>query len=71
METFLLPHHQTALDKLSCYLWNYNLPVAMPFFDVTAYTTDAERNLELTHESAGITTVDIPAKSITTIVFDK
>ncbi len=48
-----------------------NITVAMPFFDVTAYTTDAERNLEPTHESGGITTVNIPADSITTIVFEK
>ena len=48
-----------------------NITVAMPFFDVKAYTTDAERNLELTHDSCGITTVNIPADSITTIVFEK
>lgn len=48
-----------------------DVTVCMPFFDVTAYTTDAERNLELTHESGGITTIDIPADSITTIVFTK
>ena len=48
-----------------------DITVGMPFFDVTAYTTDAERNLELTHESGGITTVNIPADSITTIVFEK
>ncbi|MBE6785911.1 MAG: hypothetical protein E7538_06765 [Ruminococcaceae bacterium] len=48
-----------------------DVTVCMPFFDVTAYTTDAERNLELTHESGGITTVNVPADSITTIVFTK
>lgn len=48
-----------------------NFTVAMPFYDVKAYTTDADKNLELTHESGGITTVNIPAKSITTIVFEK
>ena len=45
--------------------------LCMPFYDVKAYTTDADRNLELTHESCGVTTVDIPASSITTIVFEK
>lgn len=45
--------------------------LCMPLFEVKAYTTDAYRNLELTHESCGVTTVDIPADSITTIVFEK
>ena len=48
-----------------------NLTFAMPFYDVKAYTTDAERNLTLTHESGGISSVKIPAESITTIVFEK
>lgn len=47
------------------------ISLCMPFYDVKAYTTDAERNLELTHESCGICTVDIPADSITTIVLEK
>ena len=47
------------------------LSFCMPFFDVKAYTTDSHSNLELTHESSGITTVDIPENSITTIVFEK
>lgn len=47
------------------------ISLCMPGFDVTAYTTDADTNLELTHESGGITTVDIPASSITTVVFEK
>lgn len=45
--------------------------LCMPLFYVKAYTTDADRNLELTHESCGITAVEIPADSITTIVFEK
>ena len=46
-----------------------DVSLCMPTFDVKAYTTDADRNLELTHESCGVTTVEIPASSITTIVF--
>lgn len=45
--------------------------VCMPLYDVKAYTTDADRNLELTHNSRGITSVKIPAKSITTITFER
>lgn len=45
--------------------------LCMPTFDVKAYTTDADRNLELSHESCGVTTVKIPENSITTIVFEK
>lgn len=48
-----------------------DVSLCMPTFDVKAYTTDADRNLELTHESCGVTTVEIPASSITTIVFEK
>lgn len=48
-----------------------NFRVCMPFYDVKAYTTDADRNLELTHDSCGVTSVNIPAKSITTITFER
>ncbi|MGN0447244.1 MAG: glycoside hydrolase [Acutalibacteraceae bacterium] len=44
----------------------------MPFFSVKAYTTDSERNLELSYEGSGMFGgVSIPANSITTIVFEK
>ena len=45
--------------------------VCMPLYNVKAYTTDADRNLELTHDSCGVTSVEIPAKSITTITFER
>lgn len=48
-----------------------NVHLCMPFFNVKAYTTDADRNLELTHESGGVCSVSIPESSITTIVFEK
>ncbi len=48
-----------------------DVKLCMPLYDVKAYTTDADRNLELTHESRGITSVKIPAKSITTITFER
>lgn len=48
-----------------------DVSVCMPLYNVKAYTTDVTRNLELSHESCGITTIEIPASSITTIVFEK
>lgn len=40
-------------------------------YDMSVYTTDAERNLELTAETKGHKKITIPAKSITTVVFSK
>ncbi len=49
-----------------------NISFCMPFYNVKAYTTDSERNLELSHEGSGFFgAVSIPEKSITTLVFEK
>ena len=40
-------------------------------YDAEIYTTDAERNLELTGETKGHKKITIGAKSITTVVFEK
>lgn len=48
-----------------------NISFAMLGYDMSVYTTDAERNLELTKEGNGIGCVEIGENSITTIVFEK
>ena len=40
-------------------------------YDAEIYTTDAERNLELTGETKGHKKITVGAKSITTVVFEK
>ncbi len=40
-------------------------------YDMSVYTTDAEKNLELTAETKGHKKITVGAKSITTVVFDK
>lgn len=43
---------------------------AMLGYNMSVYTTDAERNLELTEEGGGIEKVTVPEKSIVTVVFE-
>ena len=40
-------------------------------WDAKVYTTDADRNLELTSETKGYKKITIGAQSITTVVFEK
>lgn len=40
-------------------------------YDMSVYTTDATRNLELTDEGSGIETITVPENSIVTVVFEK
>jgi hypothetical protein len=40
-------------------------------YDMSVYTTDAERNLELTKEGNGIGCVEVPENSIVTVVFER
>ncbi len=39
-------------------------------YNMSVYTTDADRNLELTDEGGGIETVTVPENSIVTVVFE-
>ena len=39
-------------------------------YNMSVYTTDADRNLELTDEGSGIETVKVPENSIVTVVFE-
>ena len=48
-----------------------DVKLCMPLFEIKAYTTDADRNLELTKEGCSVASVNLPAKSITTITFNK
>ncbi|MBQ4349032.1 MAG: hypothetical protein IJC79_05380 [Clostridia bacterium] len=41
----------------------------MPGYDMSVYTTDAEKNLELTAETKGYKKITVGEKSITTVVF--
>ena len=40
-------------------------------YDMSVYTTDETRKLELTDTGSGIETVVIPEKSIVTVVFER
>ena len=39
-------------------------------YNMSVYTTDVDRNLELTDEGSGIETVKVPENSIVTVVFE-
>lgn len=43
----------------------------MLWYDMQVYTTDSEKNLELTNETKGYKSIEIGADSITTVVFSK